>query len=104
MTGTECLSPLVVRRIIQVAGEDVMSSLAAVCLVDRAVYKLSWTDPEGDAFEHMESEVEMYEDEILERKQTRTDHTDSAVETDRVQKPTGQKLVEALEKEVYDSD
>jgi hypothetical protein len=96
IAGTDCLSPLAVRRIIQVADEDVMDSLKAVCRLDREVHELSTTHPGGDPIEQMESVVQMYEEEILEWE--RTVHPDSDVDLDLMQEPTGQKLVEVLEK------
>jgi hypothetical protein len=96
--GTDYLSPLAVRRIIQVADEDGMGSLTAVCRLDREVHKLSATHPSEDPIEQMESVVHMYEEEILEWERTRTVHPDSDADPDPMQEPTGQKLVEALEK------
>jgi hypothetical protein len=54
----------------------------------------------------MESVLQMYEDEILEWEPTRTVHLDSAVETDSdlVQEPAGQKLVEVLKKILVEDD
>jgi hypothetical protein len=52
--GTDYLSPLAVRRIIQVANEDITGSLTAVCRIDREVHKLSITHPGGDPIEQME--------------------------------------------------
>jgi hypothetical protein len=97
-TGTDCLSPLAVRRIIQVANEDVMGSLTAVCLLDREVHKLCTTHPGGDPIEQMESVVQMYEEEMLDWEPTRTVHPDSDADPDPTQEPPGQKLVEVLEK------
>ncbi len=89
-TSTDCLSPLALRRIIQVANEDVMGSLTAVCRgVDREVHELSTTGPTGDPIEQMEGVVQMYEEEMLEWEQTRTVHPDprcgsgSSTRTDR---------------------
>jgi hypothetical protein len=67
-TGTDCLSPLAVRWIIQVA--DVMCSLTAVCRLDREVHELSTTRPNGDPIEQIESVVQMYEEEMLEWERT----------------------------------
>ncbi len=86
------------RRIIQVADEDVMGSLTAVCRLDREVHELSVTHPGGDPIEQMESVVPMYEEEILEWEWTRTVHPDSDADPGPIQEPTGQKLVEVLEK------
>ncbi len=86
------------RRIIQVADEDVMGSLTAVCRLDREVHELSVTHPGGDPIEQMESVVQMYEEEILEWERTRTVHPDSDAEPDPMQEPTSQRLIEALEK------
>jgi hypothetical protein len=58
-TGTDYryLSPLVVRRIIQVAYEDITGSLTAVCRLDREVRELSMTHPGRNPIKQMESEV-----------------------------------------------
>ncbi len=92
------MSPLEVRRIIQVADEDVMGSLTAVCRLDREVHELSTTHPSGDPIEQMESVVQMYEEEMLEWERTTTVRRDSDADPDPVQEPTGQKMVEVLEK------
>jgi hypothetical protein len=99
-TVTDHLSPLVVRRIIQVANEDIMGSLIAICQLDREVHELSVIHPDGYPIKQMESVVQMFEDEILEWKRRRTVHPDSAAETcsDLAQEPTGQELVDVLEK------
>jgi hypothetical protein len=52
--GTECLFLPVVRRTIQVANEDVMGSLTAVCRLDRELHEPSVTHTGGDPFERME--------------------------------------------------
>jgi hypothetical protein len=98
--GTDYLSPLAVRRIIQVADEDVVGSLTAVCRLDREVHELSATHPGGDPIEQMESVNQMYEEEILEWERTKTVRPGSVmdVDPDLMQEPTGQKLVEVLEK------
>ncbi len=96
--GTDCLSPLAVRRIIHVADEDVMGSLTAVCRLDREVHELSETHPSEDPIEQLESVVQMYEEEMLEWERTRTVCPDSDADPDLVQEPTGQRLVEVLEK------
>jgi hypothetical protein len=46
----------------------------------------------------MESVVQMYEEEMLEWERTRTIHPDSDADPDPAQEPTGQKLVDVLEK------
>jgi hypothetical protein len=94
------LSPLAVRRIIQVADEDVVGSLTAVCRLDREVHKLSATHPGGDPIEQMESVVQMYEEEILEWERTKIVCPGSVTDAvpDLMQEPTGRKLVEVLEK------
>jgi hypothetical protein len=94
----DCMSLLVVRRIIQVADEDVVGSLTAICRLDREVHELSTSHPGGDPIEQMESVVQMYEEEILEWERTRTVRPDSDAGPDLVQEPTGQKLVQVLEK------
>ncbi len=93
--GTDCLSPLAVRRIIQAAGKDVMGSMTAVCRLDREV--LATTHPSGDPIEQMESMVQICEEEMLEWERTRTVQPDPDADTDPAQEPTGQRLVEALE-------
>jgi uncharacterized protein with LGFP repeats len=105
-TGTDYLSPLAVWRIIQVASEDIMGSLTAICRIDREVHKLSVTHLGEDAIQQMESMVQMYEDKTLEWKWTRTVHLNSATETDLdlVREPTDQKLVEALEKTLAEDE
>jgi hypothetical protein len=71
------LSLLAVRRIIQVANEDIMGSLSAFCRLDREAHELSMTRPGRDLIEQMESMVQMYEDEILKWERTRTVHPDT---------------------------
>jgi hypothetical protein len=87
-----------VRRIIQVADKDAMGSLTAVCQLDREGHELLTTHSGGDPIEQMESVVQMYEEEILEWKWTRTVCPNSNADPDPTQEPTGQKLVEVLEK------
>jgi hypothetical protein len=94
----DCLFLLAVQRIIQVADEDVMGSLTAVCGLDRDVHKLSTTHPSGDPIEQMESLVQMYKEEMLEWERTRTVRPDLDADPDSTQELTGQKLVEVLEK------
>jgi hypothetical protein len=91
--GTGCLTPLAVRRIIQIANRDLITSLDAVCRVDRAVYKLSVIFPAEQATKRMERVVQMYEDEIRDR--TPPYYTGPAADR---REPTGQKLVEDLAK------
>ncbi len=91
--GTGCLTPLAVRRIIQITDQDLMTSLDAVCRVDRAVYKLSVTCPAEQSTKRMERVVQMYEDEVRDRKPP--NYTGPAADR---REPTGQKLVEDLEK------
>jgi hypothetical protein len=69
-----------------------MGSLTAVCRLDREVHKLSTTT------EQMGSVVQMYEKEILEWGRTRTVCPDSGADPDLTREPTGQKLVEVMEK------
>jgi hypothetical protein len=52
--GMYCLSLFVVRRIIPVADEDVMSSLTAACRLDREGHELSVTHTGGGPIEQME--------------------------------------------------
>ena len=92
--GTGCLTPLAVRRIIQIANQDLITSLDAVCRVDRAVYKLSVIFPAEQATKRMERVVQMYEDEIRDRAPPYYTRLAAA---DR-REPTGQKLVEDLAK------
>jgi hypothetical protein len=103
-TGTDCLSPLAVRQIIQVADEDVMGSLTAVCRLDREVHELSTTHPSGDPIEQMESVVHMYEEEMLEWERTRSVHRNPDADPDPAREPTGQKLVEALERTLAEDE
>jgi hypothetical protein len=87
-----------VRQIIQVADEDVMGSLTAVCRLDREVHKLSVTHSSGDSIEQMENVVQMYEKDILEWERTKTVRPSSVTDPDPMQEPIGPKLVEVLEK------
>ncbi len=57
--GTDCLSPLAVRRIIRAADEDVRGSLTAVCQLDRELLELSITHTGGDPIEQMEMQRPM---------------------------------------------
>jgi hypothetical protein len=65
-TGTEDISPLAVRRIIQIVREGAKDSLDAISLLDKEVYELSESRPNKDPIEQMESVMQMFEDKILE--------------------------------------
>jgi hypothetical protein len=96
-TGTDCLSSSTVRRIIQVAGMDVVGSTMTVCRLDREVRRITTTYPDEDPAELAESMVQICEEEVLDWMRTRTVHPGSDADPDPAGGPTGQKLVEALE-------
>jgi hypothetical protein len=96
-TSTDCLSPLTVRRIIQVAGMDVLGSTMVVCRLDGEVRRITTTYPSEDSAELAESMVQICEEEVLDWMRTRTVHPGSDVDPHPAGGPTGQKLVEALE-------
>ncbi len=102
--GTDHLSPSAVRRIIQMAGQDVMGSAMTVCRLDREARKLATTYPGGDPADLVESMVQICEEEVLDWERTRTVHPDPDVDSDPAQGPTGQKLVEALEETLAEDE
>ncbi len=88
--GTDCLSPLAVRRIIQIAGKDAMGLMTAVCRLNREVHELATTHPSENPIEQVESMVQICEEEMLEWEWTRTVRPDPDTDPDPAQKPTRQ--------------
>jgi hypothetical protein len=103
-TGTDCLSPSTVRRIVQVAGKDVLGSTMAVCRLDREVRRITTTYPSENPTELAESMVRICEEEVLDWMRTRIVHPDSDMDPDPAEGPTGQKLVEALEETLAEEE
>ncbi len=98
--GTDCLSASTVRRVIQVAGMSVVGSAMAVSRLDREVRRITTTYPDEDPATLADSMVRMCEEEVLDWMRTRTVHLCSNADPDPAGGPTGQKLVEDLEKTI----
>ncbi len=96
--GTDCLSASTVRRIVQVAGMSIVGSTMAVSRLEREVHRVTTTYPDEDPAELAEGMVQMCEEEVLDWMRTKTVHPGSDADPDPVGGPTGQKLVEDLEK------
>ena len=78
------------RRIIQIAGKDVMGSMTAVCRLNREVHELATTHPSEDPIEQVESMVQICEEEMLECERTRTVRPEPDTDPDPAQEPTCQ--------------
>ncbi len=98
--GTDCLSASTVRRVIQVAGMSAVGSAMAVSRLDREVRRITTTYPDEDPATLADSMVRMREEEVLDWMRTRTVHPGPNADPDPAGGPTGQKLVEDLEKTI----
>ncbi len=90
--GTEYLSASTVRRVVQVASMSVVGRL------DKEVGRVTTTYPEEDPITLADHMVRMCEEEVLDWMRTRTVHPGPDADPDPAGSPTGQELVDDLEK------
>jgi hypothetical protein len=98
--GTECLSASTVRRVVEVASTSVVGSAIAVSWLDKEVHRVTTTYPDEDPVTLADHMVRMCEEEVLDWMQTRTVHPGPDADPDPAGIPTGQELVEDLEKTI----
>jgi hypothetical protein len=96
--GTEYLSASTVRRVVQVASMSVVGSAIAVSRLDKEVPRVTATYPDEDPVTLADHMVRMCEEEVLDWMRTRTVHPGPDADPDPAGSPTGQELVEDLEK------
>jgi hypothetical protein len=96
--GTEYLSASTVRRVVQVASMSVVGSAIAVSRLDKEVRRVTTTYPEEDPITLADHMVRMCEEEVLDWMRTRTVHPGPDADPDPAGSPTGQELVDDLEK------
>jgi len=98
--GTECLSASTVRRVVEVASTSVVGSAIAVSWLDKEVHRVTTTYPDEDPVTLTDHMVRMCKEEVLDWMQTRTIHPGPDADPDPAGIPTGQELVEDLEKTI----
>ncbi len=96
--GTEYLSASTVRRVVQVASMSAVGSAITVSRLDKEVRRVTTTYPEEDPIMLADHMVRMCEEEVLDWMRTRTVHPGPDADPDPVGSPTGQELVDDLEK------
>jgi hypothetical protein len=96
--GTEYLSASTVRRVVQVASMSVVGSAIAVSRLDKEVRRVMTTYPEEDPITLADHMVRMCEEEVLDWMRTRTVRPGPDADPDPTGSPTGQELVDDLEK------
>jgi hypothetical protein len=96
--GTEYLSASTVRRVVQVASMSVVGSAIAVTRLDKEVRRVTATYPEEDPIALADHMVRMCEEEVLDWMRTRTVHPGPGADPDPAGSPTGQELVDDLER------
>ncbi len=96
--GTEYLSGSTVRRVVQVASMSVVGSAIAVSRLDKEVRRVTMTYPEEDPISLADHMVRMCKEEVLDWMRTRTVHPGPDTDPDPAGSPTGQELVDDLEK------
>jgi hypothetical protein len=96
--GTEYLSASTVRRVVEVARMSVVGSAIAVSRLDKEVRRVTATYPDEDPVTLADHMVRMCEEEVLDWMRTRTVHLGPDADPDPAGSPTGQELVEDLEK------
>jgi hypothetical protein len=96
--GTEYLSASTVRRVVQVASMSVVGSAIAVSRLDKEVRRVTTTYPDEDPVTLADHMVRMCEEEVLDWMRTRTVHPGPDADPYPAWSPTGQELVEDLEK------
>ena len=98
--GTDYLSASTVRRVIQVVGMSIVGSTMAVSRLDKEVRRVTTTYPDEDPATLADHMVRMREEEVLDWMRTRTVHPGPDADPDPAGSPTGQGLVEDLEKTI----
>jgi hypothetical protein len=96
--GTEYLSASTVRRVVQVASMSVVGLAIAVSRLDKEVRQVTATYPDEDPARLADHMMRMCEEEVLDWMRTRTVHPGPDADPDPAGSPTGQELVEDLEK------
>jgi hypothetical protein len=96
--GTEYLSASTVRRVVQVASMSVVGSAIAVSRLDKEMPRVTATYPDEDLITLADHMVRMCEEEVLDWMRTRTVHPGPDADPDPAGSPTGQELVDDLEK------
>jgi hypothetical protein len=96
--GTEYLLASTVRRVVQVASMSVVGSAIAVSRLDQEVRRVTATYLDEDPVTLADHMVRMCEEEVLDWMRTRTVHPGPDADPDPAGSPTGQELVEDLEK------
>jgi hypothetical protein len=96
--GTEYLSASTVRRVVQVASMSVVGSAIAIARLDKEVRRVTTTYPEEDPITLADHMVRMCEEEVLDWMRTRTVHPGPDADPDPAGSPTGQELVDDLER------
>jgi hypothetical protein len=96
--GTEYQSASTVRRVVQVASMSVVGSAIAGSRLDKEVHRVTTTYPDEDPVTLADHMVRMCEEEVLDWMRTRTVHPGPDADQDPAGSPTGQELVEDLEK------
>ncbi len=102
--GTEYLSASTVRRVVQVASMSVVGSAIAVSRLDKEVRRVTTTYPEEDPITLADHMVRMCEEEVLDWMRTRTVHPGPDADPDPAGSPTGQELVNDLEKALAEEE
>jgi hypothetical protein len=87
-----------VRRVVQVASMSVVGLAIAVSRLDKEVRRVTATYPDEDPVTLADHMVRMCEEEVLDWMRTRTVHPSPDADPDPAGSPTGQELVEDLEK------
>ncbi len=96
--STEYLSASTVRRVVQVKSMSVVGSAIAVSRLDREVRRVTATYPDEDPVTLADHMVRVCEEEVLDWMRTRTVHPGPGADPDPAGGPTGQELVDDLEK------
>jgi hypothetical protein len=96
--GTEYVSASTVRRVVQVASMSAVGSAIAVSRLDKEVRRVTATYPGEDPITLADHMVRMCEEEVLDWMRTRTVHPGPDADPDPAGSPTGQELVDELEK------
>jgi hypothetical protein len=103
-SGTEYLLASTVRRVVQVASMSIVGSAIAVSRLDKEVRRVTTTYPEEDPITLADHMVRMCEEEVLDWMRTRTVHPGPDADPDPAGSPTGQELVDDLEKALAEEE
>jgi hypothetical protein len=98
--GTQYLSASTVRQVVQVASMSVVGPAIAVSWLDKEVRRVTTTYPDEDPVTLADHMVRMCEEEVLDWMRTKTVHPGLDADPDPAGSPTGQELVEDLEKTI----